>query len=93
VVGRTAEAREVLTRLEERRKAEYVPAIAMAEIYVGLGENDRALEWLEAALEERSQTALFLGQTGGDDIWRDLRSDPRFAELLRRINYPEASAR
>jgi hypothetical protein len=63
----------------------------MAEIYVCLGENDRAFEWLETALEERSQAALFLGQSGGSwDPWEDLRSDPRFADLLRRINYPEA---
>jgi tetratricopeptide (TPR) repeat protein len=84
VAGKRADAQKVLNELTELSKQKYVPAWAMAEIYVGLGEKDRAFEWLEKAYEER-----FAGLLGGikvDPVFDPLRSDPRFADLLRRMN-------
>jgi tetratricopeptide (TPR) repeat protein len=81
VAGRKAEARKVLDRLTELSKREYVPAIFVADVHVGLGEKDKAFEWLEKGFEERS-----LMFTKVDPMFDPLRSDPRFADLLRRMN-------
>jgi hypothetical protein len=53
----------------------------MARIYAGLGEKDKAFEWLGKACEDRSITGI-----KGDPVYDPLRSDPRFADLLRRMN-------
>ena len=85
VTGRRAEAHRVLDRLNELSKHKYVPAEAAAIIYVGLGEKDKAFEWLEKGYVARS-----IG-LGGVDLklnpaWDPLRLDLRFADLLRRMN-------
>ncbi len=84
VAGRRADAQKVLNKLTELSKQKYVPAWTMAEIYVGLGEKDKAFQWLEKAYDER-----FAGLSASikvDPIYDPLRSDPRFQDLLRRIN-------
>ncbi len=57
-------------------------------IYVGLGEKDKAFEWLEKAYEDRSIGSSFAG-IKVDPVFDPLRSDPRFADLLRRMNRQE----
>ena len=82
--GRKAEAQKVLDQLRERSKQKYVPAWTVADIYLGLGEKDKAFEWLEKAYEER-----FAGLAASikvEPIFDPLRSDPRYADLLRRMN-------
>jgi hypothetical protein len=49
---------------------------------IGLGEKDRAFEWLRKAYEERSDHLLSIGV---DPVYEPLRSDPRYIELLRGI--------
>ena len=58
--------------------------IGVAEVYTRLGDKDRAFLWLERAWDERSGW-MFLKI---DPVWDNLRSDPRFADLLRRIGFP-----
>jgi len=84
VAGRRAEAQQVLDKLNELSKQKYVPAVSMARIYVGLGEKDKAFEWLEKAYLDGS----IGGGTGiaVDPIFDPLRSDPRFKDILRRMN-------
>ncbi len=84
VAGRRAEAQQVLDKLNELSKQKYVPAVSMARIYVGLGEKDKAFEWLEKAYLDGS----IGGGTGiaVDPIFDPLRSDPRFMDILRRMN-------
>jgi serine/threonine protein kinase/tetratricopeptide (TPR) repeat protein len=84
VAGRRTEAQQVLDKLNQLSKQKYVPAVSMARIYVGLGEKDQAFEWLEKAYQDGS----IGGGTGiaVDPIFDPLRSDPRFADLLRRMN-------
>jgi tetratricopeptide (TPR) repeat protein len=82
--GRRAEAQKVIDRLNEFSKREYVPAVHRVNIYAGLGEKDKAFEWLDKAYEDRT-----IGSS--EDVKLDpaldpLRSDPRFADLLRRMN-------
>jgi hypothetical protein len=52
-----------------------------ARIYAGLGEKDKAIEWLEKGYEDRSIPPVKV-----DPALYPLRSDPRFADLLRRMN-------
>jgi serine/threonine protein kinase/Tfp pilus assembly protein PilF len=85
VAGRRAEAENVLTQLTELSKRKYVPAGYTARIYVALGEKDKAFEWLERSYEERSIGGYF-GNLKADPIFDPLRSDPRFTDLLRRMN-------
>jgi eukaryotic-like serine/threonine-protein kinase len=82
VTGRRTEARQVLDQMDKLAKQKYVPATYRARIYVGLGEKERAFEWLEKAYQEHS----LLAQVRVDPTWDPLRSDPRFADLLRRMN-------
>jgi serine/threonine-protein kinase len=80
--GKRAEAQAILDMLRERSKESYVPSYFSALIYSGLGDKDRAFEWLERAFQERSTVLAYLRL---DPRLAPLRSDPRFAELLRRI--------
>lgn len=85
LLGNRAQAREMLQDLKERSKRSYVPPYQMAKIYLGLGEKDQALAWLEKAFEERS---LFLTWLKVEPEVDSLRSDPRFQNLLHRVGLP-----
>jgi tetratricopeptide (TPR) repeat protein len=85
VSGKRAEARKVLDELNVVSRQIYVSPYDMALIYAGLGEKDQALACLERAFAERSTWMPFLRVDPGFD---SLRSEPRFQDLLRRMNYP-----
>jgi adenylate cyclase len=80
--GKKAEAQEILEDLLERSRTQYLPSYWIALVYIGLGETDRALEWLERAYEERSSWLVWAKVEPRFD---GLRSDPRFVSLLRRM--------
>ena len=63
-----------------------MPPGAFAFIYTGLGDKDQAFQWLEKAFEERD-TAWF-PMIKVSPMSDPLRSDPRFQDLLRRLNFP-----
>jgi eukaryotic-like serine/threonine-protein kinase len=79
--GRKVEAQKVLDQLNDLSKRKYVPALHRAMIYAGLAEKDKAFEWLEKAYEEHLVIAIRV-----NPAYDPLRSDPRFADLLRRVN-------
>ena len=81
--GRPEEARRVLADLETLRQRSYAQATALAAVHAGLGEKDRALEWLEQAFEEH---CAFLAWVRCDFVWDSLREEPRFQALLRKMN-------
>jgi tetratricopeptide (TPR) repeat protein len=56
VAGRSAEAQKVLDQLNAISKEKYVPAVSRVGVYVGLGEKEKAFEWLGKAYEDRSGT-------------------------------------
>ncbi len=88
MAGKTEEARRRLDALAERAEREYVSAWYPAVTYAALRDDERAFEWLERAYEER---AFFLGVfLKVEPVFSRLHSDPRFQDLLRRMNYPEA---
>jgi serine/threonine protein kinase/tetratricopeptide (TPR) repeat protein len=82
VDGRREEALRILENLQTRAENRYVQPLAVAWVYAGLGEKDRAFEWLEKAYEER---AGFLYLFPHMDMAGVLKDDPRFADLVRRI--------
>jgi TolB-like protein/DNA-binding winged helix-turn-helix (wHTH) protein/Tfp pilus assembly protein PilF len=83
--GRSEDAHNVLTELTDRSAREYVPPYALALVHAGLGENGRAMEWLERAGDERSPRMVFLNVEPRFD---GLRADPRFKRLVQRIALP-----
>ena len=89
LAGNTGAARKLLENLTERSRHQYVPPFSLALICIGLGERDRAFEWLEKAYEDRS-TYMIYAKT--DPMLDSLRSDPRFGELLHRMGFFDKSA-
>jgi hypothetical protein len=85
VSGRRAEAQRVLDKLNELSKQRYVPTRSIVMNYAGLGEKDKAFEWLGKAYEDRS-IGSSLVSIKVDPIYDPLLSDPRFTDLLRRMN-------
>jgi serine/threonine-protein kinase len=86
VTGRRAEALAVAARLEKLSHERYVNPQSIAVVYLGLGDKDRAMAWLERAYEERSFEVL--GFSG--EPFDELGDDPRFQDLLRRMRLPTA---
>ena len=82
--GRRTEALKVRRQLEQRR---YVSSYDLAVVDVGLGEKDRAFKSLDKAVAERSPKLVMLNHRPGE--MDSLRSDPRFAEVKRRVGLPE----
>jgi TolB-like protein/Flp pilus assembly protein TadD len=83
--GRVREARACLRALEELVRRDHVGMYGMALIYAGLGGKDQAFDWLERAYDERDKGIVYLMV---DPPLDPLRSDPRFKDLLRRMNFP-----
>lgn len=84
--GRTKEARIMLDELKRLSEHQYISAVGVAHIYIGLGDNEEALAWLERGYEERSFQMQFLKV---DPRYDSLRSDRRFNDLVRQIGFPE----
>jgi TolB-like protein/Tfp pilus assembly protein PilF len=85
VSGNKAEAEKIILRLKEQSeqsKEFYVPAYGIATIYAGLGDKERAFAYLE---KEYANGAFYLNYLKVDPEVDNLRSDPRFADLLRRV--------
>ncbi len=85
LAGKRADAQKMLDQLNAISEQKYVPAISRVGVYVGLAEKEKAFEWLEKAYEDRSIGNSF-STIKMDPIYDPLRSDPRFAALLRRMN-------
>jgi DNA-binding winged helix-turn-helix (wHTH) protein/TolB-like protein/Tfp pilus assembly protein PilF len=81
VSGNKGEAERLLVELGQQRQR-YVSPYTVATIYAGLGAKDEAFKWLEKAFEERD---IWLMNLRVDPLFKNLRSDHRFSELLGRI--------
>ncbi len=82
LTGNRGKARQALADLQELSKRRYVSPFETAVIYTGLGDKERAWEWLGKALEDRSWD---MARLKVDRRFDPLRADPRFASLLRRM--------
>lgn len=83
VGGRKAEAKLIIASLRELSKKRYVPAYDIAIIYAGLERRDETFDWLEKAFGEGSSWLPYLNV---DPRLDNLRADPRFADLLKRVH-------
>jgi len=84
VAGRADSARGVIQELESRAGREYVAPTNFAMIHAGLGEIDQAMAWLEKAYTGRDPMCVWLRFP----IFRNMRGDARFADLLGRMKLP-----
>ena len=84
LAGRREEALNVLAELGEEYQQRN--AWGVAEIYAALGEKDEAFRWLEKGYEYRHNWIPWIGWNPN---YEPLRDDPRFGDLLRRMNLPE----
>ena len=75
----------MIEELKAASKQSFVPALFVALVYAGLEDKDQAFTWLEKAYEERFNRLAYLKV---EALWDPLRSDPRFADLLRRVGIP-----
>ncbi|MFL5574590.1 MAG: tetratricopeptide repeat protein [Gemmatimonadaceae bacterium] len=83
MAGNAAKARELLRELEERAQRAYVSPYHFAYVYTGLGDADRALDWLERAVADRTGPAYGIK---GSFLFTPLHAHPRFRALLRQMN-------
>jgi TolB-like protein/Tfp pilus assembly protein PilF len=81
--GREKEALEILEDRKEMWTQGNSGALGIAWMYIGLGEEELALEWLEKAFERRDSSLVFLN---ADPRYDSLRSHPRFQALLKKMN-------
>jgi hypothetical protein len=88
--GRCREANQVIEELRQRSTRQYVSPMLEALIALGMGELDQAFDRLEKSYVERAQ---MLSEVQAEPAFDPLRHDPRYADLLRRLNFPaEADA-
>jgi TolB-like protein/Tfp pilus assembly protein PilF len=84
-LGERKESLQVIEALQAASKQSFVPGLFVALVYAGLEDKDQAFTWLEKAYEERFNRLAYLKV---EALWDPLRSDPRFADLLRRVGIP-----
>ena len=81
--GYSGAMRVAAETLVERSHSTYVQPTQIARLYAHAGDKEHALEWLERAYEERLIAMVHLGV---DLDWSSLRGEPRFQDLMRRVN-------
>jgi serine/threonine-protein kinase len=83
--GHADSAQAIRKMLEKRAASEYLEPVALAKLYTALDEKDLAFQWLEKGFERRDIAMVWLK---ADPDFDSLRSDPRYAALLRQMNLP-----
>jgi serine/threonine protein kinase/Tfp pilus assembly protein PilF len=84
--GGWRDALRVLAQISEKPSSRGYDPFAVASAYSYLGEKDEALSWIAKAIDARSSFFVYLKI---DPAWDQIRSDPRFAELIRRAGLPK----
>ena len=80
--GRRAEALRMLDELKKLQQKTYVPPAAFVNAYLGLGDNERAMGWLQQAYQEQSNILQLIKV---HPYFDPLRDDPRFKELVHKV--------
>jgi tetratricopeptide (TPR) repeat protein len=86
IAGRTDDALTTLGKLKSLSERKFVTSYGLALVHAALGETNAAFAWLDQAFAERSHWLVWLRL---DPRWKTLRFDPRFAECINRVGYPE----
>jgi len=86
VAGRRADALKIAKEMEELSSRSYIDFYQLATIYAGLAAKDEAFRLLEKGYQQRSAGMLYLVV---DTFWDNVQSDPRYADLVRRMGLPQ----
>jgi len=86
VSGRRTDALKIAQEFRDLSSHSYVDFYLFAGIYAGLDDKDEAFRLLEKGYEQHSVAMPYLGV---DVFWNGMRSDPRYADLLRRMGLPQ----
>jgi len=84
--GDRAKAEQALRELEDLAKQQYVSPTAFATIYLGLGEKEKTLDWLEKAYEQQDSACWYLKI---DQIYDGVRNEPRFQAILKEVGFDQ----
>jgi len=87
VVGETVEARRLLERLQHAPAGVWLDPALMGQVHAAVGDIDRAIEWYQKGIDERSIKMIYM-KVGPS--WDSARGDPRFQALLRQMNFPRS---
>ena len=90
VSGDHAKAEEVLRELVNVAKQRYVSPAIRASVYLGLGQNQKALDWLEKADEDRDPCFWWIN---GDQLYDSVRNEPRFQALIQKVDRTKAESK
>jgi tetratricopeptide (TPR) repeat protein len=85
-VGKRDEALAVAKELEQKYAAKEMDGVRIASVYIGLGDRDKAFEWLERDFQVHRPTLMEMRL---ELEFRSVRDDPRYKDLLRRMNLPQ----
>ena len=86
-VSRTAEANALLERVLKRSETQYVSGYAVAMMYAGFGDNEKTLQWLELAVEDRDfWLSVLLPQ---DKRFQDIATNERFKQIIEKLGLPD----
>jgi TolB-like protein/Flp pilus assembly protein TadD len=90
-MGRRADALRMLERFQAMSAQGYVSPYGPALVYLGLGDREQTITWLQRSYDERSNWMVWLLK---DPRWDPMRGDPRFEDIVKRVGFPpEARAR
>jgi len=84
--GQRDKAEQIINRMRDFGKTQYLPTCRIAAIYLALDQKDKAFEELKKAFDARDWE---LFRVNADWYWNTVRDDPRFKELLKRLNLPQ----
>jgi TolB-like protein/class 3 adenylate cyclase/Flp pilus assembly protein TadD len=82
ISGERAKAEVALRELEDLAKRQYVSPTAFATIYLGLGQKEKCLDWLEKSYEQQDSACWYLKI---DQIYDSVRNEPRFQALVQKV--------
>jgi adenylate cyclase len=82
ISGDRPKAEQILRELEEMAKRQYVSSTAFADIHLGLGEKEKALDWLEESYQDQESACWYLKV---DPIYDSVRNEPRFHALVQEV--------
>ena len=86
VAGKRDEAQKIINGFMDISKKKYFSPQFISRVYAGMGEVDKAIEWLEKAYEERDPTFCFIKSVPSHDY---MHSDPRFKAILKKMGLAE----
>ena len=84
--GNTAEAKRLADELDKKARSHYLCAYEIAGVHLALGENEKAVQWLDEGEKEQCDCQIWLRS----EPWMDsMRKDPNYNRFIQKIGYPQ----